>query len=80
MSSAAPKEVFLDVDMQSTANYKNYGSKDDVWNTWKIEKSVNVKAIYNSLRNIFTWIPGERILLPEFGSRLRSLLYEGITP
>ena len=80
LSSAAPKEVFLDVDMQSTANYKNYGSKDDAWNTWKIEKSVNVKAIYNSLRNIFTWIPGERILLPEFGSRLRSLLYEGITP
>ena len=48
--------------------------------SYKVEKSLNVKAIFNSLRNIFTWIPGERILLPEFGSRLRSLLYEGITP
>ena len=79
LSSEAPREVFLDVDMQSSLNSKNYGSKEDVWNTWKISKDVNVKAVYNSLRNIFTWIPGERILLPEFGSRLKFLLYEGIT-
>ena len=46
----------------------------------KVSKSVNVQAIKNSMRNIFTWIPGERVLLPEFGSTLRSLLYEGITP
>lgn len=46
----------------------------------KVSKSVNVYAVKNSMRNIFTWIPGERILLPEFGSNLRSLLYEGITP
>ena len=39
----------------------------------------DVVAIQNSLHNIFTWIPGERILLPEFGSNLRKLLYEGIT-
>ena len=45
----------------------------------KISRSVNVRAVRNSLRNIFTWIPGERILLPEFGSRLHTLLYEGIT-
>ena len=86
LSSSVSKEVFLDIDTHSALNGKNYSAKDrdgryvDQWNTWKIEKSVNVKAIYNSLRNIFTWIPGERILLPEFGSRLRSLLYEGITP
>lgn len=45
----------------------------------KVSKSVNVRAVRNSLHNIFTWIPGERILLPEFGSRLYTLLYEGIT-
>jgi len=28
----------------------------------------DITAIQNSLKNIFTWIPGERILLPEFGS------------
>ena len=45
----------------------------------KVSKSVNVRAVRNSLHNIFTWIPGERVLLPEFGSRLYTLLYEGIT-
>lgn len=46
----------------------------------KVARSVNVRAVRNSLRNIFTWIPGERVLLPEFGSKLHTLLYEGITP
>ena len=45
-----------------------------------IDKLINVQAIINSLHNIFTWRPGERILNPEFGSRLYTLLYEGITP
>ena len=45
-----------------------------------MSKEVNVKAVFDSLNNIFTWIQGERILNPEFGSRLRYYLYEGITP
>ena len=45
-----------------------------------IDKLINVQAIINSLHNIFTWRPGERILNPAFGSRLYTLLYEGITP
>ena len=40
---------------------------------------MNVKAVFNSLHNIFTWTPGERVLNPEFGTKLRKLLYEGIT-
>ena len=46
----------------------------------RIQKNINAIAVKDSLKNIFTWIPGERILLPEFGSRLYSLLYEGIIP
>ena len=34
----------------------------------------------NALGQCFSWIPGERVLLPEFGSKLQLLLYEGITP
>lgn len=45
----------------------------------QINKLVNVKAIQNSLHNIFSWLPGERILNPEFGSRLYEFLYNGIT-
>ena len=47
---------------------------------YNIDKLINIQAILNSLHNIFTWRPGERILNPEFGSRLYTLLYEGITP
>lgn len=46
---------------------------------YQLEKNINIIAIKHAIRNIFTWTPGERILNPEFGSRLRSYLYEGIT-
>lgn len=75
-------EVFIDICLESSpvAQVKDLPELAGKTASYKVEKSLNVKAIFNSLRNIFTWIPGERILLPEFGSRLRSLLYEGITP
>lgn len=47
---------------------------------FKLQKNINVTAVKQAVRNIFTWIPGERILNPEFGSKLRNYLYEGITP
>ena len=47
---------------------------------YRLGKLVNVKAVTNSIHNIFTWTPGERIINPEFGSRLKKYLYEGITP
>lgn len=46
---------------------------------YKVSKLVNVNAVKNSLRQIFTWLPGERIINPEFGSNLRKYLYEQIT-
>lgn len=49
-------------------------SKED-----QIQNLKNIQSIQNSLHNIFTWIPGERILNPEFGSNLRKILYNGIT-
>jgi len=46
---------------------------------YRVSKLVNVKAVQNSLHQIFTWIPGERVINPEFGSELQKYLYEGIT-
>lgn len=48
------------------------------WN-YMVSKLVNVNAVKNSIKQIFTWIPGERIINPEFGSNLRKYLYEPIT-
>ena len=72
LGSKAPQgnlEVYRDVSMIS----------DKVNGNFKISKDVNVKAVFNSLHNIFTWMPGENILFPDFGSRLRKMLYEQIT-
>ena len=63
------KEVFLDISMKAKQQGDNF----------TIDRLVNVNAIRNSLDNIFSWTPGERILNPEFGTNLRKLLYEGIT-
>ena len=63
-------EVFRDISM---------ASKPQAQNKYKIARNANALAVKGSLRNIFSWVPGERILLPEFGSRLYTLLYEGIT-
>lgn len=64
---------FLDVSMLSKQYSDNEKTK------LKVDNLKDIEAIKNSLHNIFTWIPGERILNPEFGCNLRRLLYNGIT-
>lgn len=66
-------EVFLDISMLSKQYSDNEKTK------FKVANLKDIEAIKNSLHNIFTWIPGERILNPEFGCNLRRLLYNGIT-
>ena len=68
-------EVYRDLSMVSE---RVVGSgKPEV--RYFVSKNVNVKAVIDSLHNIFSWILGERILNPEFGSKLQYYLYEGIT-
>lgn len=64
------KEIFKDISLESSYN-KNF-------NTFKVERNVNVDAVRNAIRNIFTWLPGERILDPEFGNTVVRHLYNGI--
>ena len=69
-------EVYRDISMESKWSSNYYAGRS----TYKVQKNVNANAVKEAIKNIFTWMPGERILLPEFGSKLYSLLYEGITP
>lgn len=39
----------------------------------------DINAIFGSLRNLFIYTPGERMLNPEFGLNLKGLLYEAMT-
>ena len=71
--SPYPNEKYVDVGMVSERKENARNEKR------RIARDVNVRAVMNSIRNIFTWFPGERILNPEFGQRLQQYLYEGIT-
>lgn len=67
---SSPNYTYADVSLTSqTGKNGNY----------QITKKLDVDAVKGAVRNVFTWNQGERIILPEFGSNLRALLYEGIT-
>lgn len=67
---------FSDISLISKYQKTQHSDKS---NSFIVTKNVNVEAVKNSLKNIFAWIPGERILDPMFGSRIREFLYQGIT-
>lgn len=67
-SNSVALDTYIDVSM--TASTIN--------NKLAIGKNSDVSAVKNSIRNIFTWIKGERILDPEFGTEISKLLYEPI--
>ena len=76
LSSNAPEIKSYDytyADLSMTAQFASDGK------TMCIAKKCDVDAVKGAVKNIFTWIPGERILLPEFGNTIRKYLYEGIT-
>jgi len=67
-------DIHLDIDEQLyTRNNKKLPSGRD------IKVSYDELAIKNSIFNIFNTIPGERFLLPEFGSDLRQYLFRPVT-
>lgn len=79
-------EVYRDVSMvadRKTTRFVEKGGDGSMKvvprQTFAVSRDVNVKAVLNSLANIFTWKRGERILNPDFGSRLQLYLYEGLT-
>lgn len=67
-------ELYKDVSMDAKRTVLPETGDDGYF----VGKLVNVKAVQNSLRQIFSWTPGERVLNPEFGCRLRQYLYEGL--
>lgn len=69
-------ETYRDINMVSAPELKNWvGSRQ----SYSIDKLVDVNAVKNAVHNIFTWNRGERILDPEFGTKIRQYLYDGIS-
>jgi phage baseplate assembly protein W len=61
---------------------KNYVFKDvalDVYptsNNLDIMTSLDYAAIQNGIDNMFMFLPGERVLIPDFGNNLYKYIYE----
>lgn len=68
--------TYIDLSMESTYTKNKYNKTGY---PFKLASSKDIHAVNQSIKNIFTWTCGERILNPEFGSNLRKYLYEGIT-
>lgn len=77
--------TYADISMvanKQVANTKIYPEGLDVgeyYTDYKFGRNLDVNAVKRSVKNMFEWVPGERILLPEYGNKLREILYEGIT-
>jgi len=67
-------DIHLDIKEQQ---YKKSGNF--IQNGKDIQVSYDELAIKNSLINIFNTVPGERFLVPEFGSNLKQYLFEPVT-
>lgn len=66
------KDVFLDLEEKSNSGRSFYNKDTKV----DIKSSDDEAAIVNSIRNIFSTSPGERILEPTFGLNLKQWLFE----
>jgi phage baseplate assembly protein W len=69
--------IYTDLHLDLT-NSKNIGLGLNPQNANDIEVDNDVNAIKNSLYNIFTTIPGQKVLSPSFGSNLSQYLFEAV--
>jgi len=67
----------LHMDLEDSYTIKNNFNQIPEINDFKLDYDIN--AIANSLRNLFTTTPGEKILNPEYGLDLRRFLFEPAT-
>lgn len=72
--------VDLNLDMSEETISTRTASWTNVNNQSKdIKVAYDINAIKNSLINLFNTMPGERLLLPDYGSDIRQFIFEPIT-
>lgn len=69
------KDVNLDLQYGYTTNNALYSTSEKK----DLLPLFDVASVINSLKNILTTSPGEKILNPEFGLDLRDYLFEAVT-
>lgn len=67
----------LHLDLKDKYTIKNNFNQKPEINDLRLDYDIN--AIGNSLRNLFTTTPGDKVLNPEYGLDLRKYLFEPVT-
>ena len=71
--------TYSDLEFDLTINYTKNGALNNIREQSDVRADYDINAIKNSIFNIFTTIPGQKILNPTFGINLLYLLFTGIT-
>lgn len=77
-----PKErenTYTDLELDLMINYTKNSALNNIREQTDIRADYDINAIKNSIFNIFTTIPGQKILNPTFGLNLLYFVFTGIT-
>ena len=77
-----PKErvyTYTDLELDLIVDYTKNSALNNIREQSDIRTDYDVNAIKNSIFNIFTTIPGQKILNPTFGLNLLYFVFTGIT-
>jgi phage baseplate assembly protein W len=73
------KPLYIDLKLDLNPNYVKKPRLQSFDNIIDLKASYDLEAIYNSIFNIFTTMPGQKILNPTFGLNLNQFLFTAIT-
>jgi len=76
----ARKNTYTDLKFDLAIDYTKTNPLNNIREQKDIQVSHDLDAIKNSIFNIFTTMPGQKILNPVFGLNLLQFLFTGITP
>lgn len=76
----ARKNTYTDLKFDLAIDYTKTNPLNNIKEQKDIQVSHDLDAIKNSIFNIFTTMPGQKILNPVFGLNLLQFLFTGITP
>jgi phage baseplate assembly protein W len=75
----ARKNTYIDLEVDLEIDYTKTNPLYNIKEQKDIVADYDIKAIKNSIFNIFTTMPGQKILNPIFGLNLLQFLFTGIT-
>jgi phage baseplate assembly protein W len=73
------KVLFNDLKLDIETNYTKNTQLLKKREIKDIQNSENINAIKNSIFNLFTTLPGQKILNPTFGLNLQQFIFTGLT-